>query len=167
MAQLPQAFNAEEIDDDFDVIPKNNYTVEIVSSEMKVTKAGTGKYLSLQLKVIKGDFKGKVLFDLLNLVNPNETAEEIAKRTLKRICDAVGKKRITDSKVLHDIPMIAKVDIEPATDSWPAKNIIKNYSAIPGAMPHSDRGNPFGDDSQKEEGTSKKKTKFVGKEIPL
>jgi len=145
MAELPSAFNSEEVDDDFDVIPAGKYVAEIVKSEMRETKAKTGQFLFLQMKILKGDHKGRVLFDRLNLVNPNETAVEIARKTLKRICDAVGKKKITDSKVLHDTPMNVQVSIKPADDNWPAGNEIKGYYKIDGNSQSASNANPFKD----------------------
>ena len=72
---------------------------------MRVTKAGTGQMLWLDLEVLEGPLQGRHVYDQLNLINPNPTAEEIAQRTLCAICHAVGKLRVSDSEELHFLPM--------------------------------------------------------------
>ena len=42
----------------------------------------TGKYLQLRLDIISGPYKNRVIFDRLNLQNPNDKAVEIAKKQL-------------------------------------------------------------------------------------
>ena len=84
-----------------EALPAGEYRVQILQSEMRVTKAGTGQMLWLDLEVLEGEHKGRHLYDQLNLINPNPTAEEIAQRTLSAICHAVGKLQVSDSEELH------------------------------------------------------------------
>jgi len=119
-------FNAEDKGQDF--IPAGTYLAEIIKSEFKDTKAGDGEYLRLYLKVIGGKHAGEMLFENLNLKNPNPTAVKIAERTLANICKAVGKpKGIDDSDELHNIPMNIKVTEPDKTSAFQA-NSIKGYS---------------------------------------
>lgn len=152
MAQLPSVFRAQDHEsmDDFSPIPADSYMVEIVKSEIKDTKAGDGKRLVMQAKVMSGDYKGRLLFIGLNIINPNPTAVEMAHKELKSITDAVGKgnSEITDSQMLHAIPFMVDVVIKPATDSWPEQNQIKKYYEVEGGAPAGDvaDGNPFADE---------------------
>jgi hypothetical protein len=129
MAQLN--FNSTEVPEDegFKPLPEGEYTVQIIQSEMKETKAGTGHFLELRMQVLDGDHVGRLLFDRLNLINPNETAVKIAQRTLADICEATGVLEVEDSEELHGIEMIAKVVIKPAQGDWPEGNEIKKYKA--------------------------------------
>ena len=95
----------------------------------KTTKAQTGSYLNMVLEVIEGDKAGRKLFERLNLRNPNQTAVEIAERTLSSICRAVGVMLPRDSSDLHDKPMMAKVKVKPAKDGYDASNEIGEYAA--------------------------------------
>lgn len=134
MAQLPYAFNAHEVEpqDDFSPIPDGEYNVMIEDSEMKPTKAGTGEYLQLTLNVLDGQYAGRKLWDRLNLVNPNQTAVDIAQRTLSAICHAVGVMNPKDSAELHGKSMRVKV----ARDKNNAdQNVIKAYKQISGNAP--------------------------------
>jgi len=138
MAKLIQPANTngnQEVLNDFTPVPPNDYKVIIAKSEFKKTKAGTGHYLSLQMKIIEGEYKGRILFENLNLDNPNPTAVEIANKALNTICKACNKVGVQDSEELHGIPMIATVSITEATKTKPASNSIKFYAPVEGAAP--------------------------------
>lgn len=131
MAMLPSVFNSNDHEpmSDFEPIPANLYMMEIVKSELKENSKKTGKYLSLQFKVIDegGKYEGRLVFGQLNLVNPSAECVQIAQRELTSICQACGLEAIEDSTELHGIPFAAKVAIKAADGSWPAKNVIKKY----------------------------------------
>lgn len=141
MAQLPQQANHEgnnEQMDDFSAIPAGEYVGQIVKSEFKDTKAKTGKYLNLQIKILEGEYKGRIIFELLNLINPNPVAVEIANKALNSICVACGLVGVEDSDELHGIPMGLKVKINPANDNYPASNGIANYFPLEGTGAEAD-----------------------------
>lgn len=144
MAMLPDVFNAKDNEKmgGFEPIPAAWYIAEITKTEMKDTKAGTGKYLTCMLKVLEGEFKGRYLFNLLNLVNPNQVAVEIAQKELASICEACGIDEIEDSTELHGIPMAVRVIIKAASASYPAKNEIKAYKPE-SEMPETEEDSPF------------------------
>lgn len=144
MAQLPDVFNAKDNEKmgGFEPIPAGWYLAQITKSEMKATKAGTGKYLTCQLKVLDGEFKGRYLFNLLNLINPNQTAVEIAQKELASMCEACGLDEIEDSTELHGIDMAIRVSIKPADANYPPKNEIKAYKPA-AEMPESENDSPF------------------------
>ena len=131
MALLPKAANTEgnnETQADRTALPAGDYLVHIVKSELKKTKAGTGSYLSIHMPVLEPEeFKGRFLFENLNLVNPNPIAVEIANKTMNSICVACGEEGVTDSDELHQIPFMVKVTVEEATAQWPESNNITAY----------------------------------------
>ena len=124
-------FDANNVDpaESREPIPANWYKVVISASEEKPTKAQTGSYLNLTLEIIEGEHAGRKVFDLLNLNNPNQTAVEIAQRTLSSICRAVGVMTPRQSEDLHDKPMMAKISVKPAANGYDARNEIKEYAA--------------------------------------
>ena len=130
MVQLAQPANTEGNNEkmgDYSPVPPNKYVVAIVKSEYKTTKAKNGHYLQMDMKIQEGEYKGRTLFERLNLDNPNPTAVEIANKTLNTICDACGKFGVEDSDELHGIPMVATVVKTEATKTQPAGNDIKFY----------------------------------------
>jgi len=139
MAELPSVFDTDDIDDD--LVPEGWYPAQIVKSVLKDTKAKTGKLINFQFKIIEGEYAKRVVFTNLNIVNQNQTAEAIAKRELKQICEAVGVKSITDTNELHGIQMEIKIVHSEATPAYPAKEEVKGYRAI-GSAPDDDKS-PF------------------------
>src|SRR3954469_14709774 len=100
MANLGGTFDATGVEPSAprEALPPGDYTVQIVQSEMRVTKAGNGRMLWLDMEVLEGQLQGRHVYDQLNLVNANPTAVEIAQRTLSAICHAVGKLQVADSE---------------------------------------------------------------------
>lgn len=110
--------------DDSDVIPAGEYAMKIVESDIVPTKAGTGKILVLTMEVMEGPMKGRRHWERLNIVNPNDTAQSIAHKQLKRICEAAGvPSPLLDSEDLHHKPFMATLDIKE--DDFGKKNNLK------------------------------------------
>jgi len=131
MPMLPSVFDASDKQRmGFNVLPAGWYEAEIVKSDLRDTKAKTGKYLSLEFKILEEGYEGRKVWVNLNLVNPNTTAVEIAEKELATICDAVGVTTVEDSTELHNIPMGIKLVIRPETAQWPERNEIKGYCRV-------------------------------------
>ena len=127
MARFDTAFDATGIEPAaaYEVLPAGKYRAQIVESEMRVTRNGTGQYLWLMLDILEGPHQGRKIFDQLNLVNPNPTTVEIAQRTLSAICHATSKLQVNDSEELHLIPMTIQVGVKPPKDGYGEKNTIR------------------------------------------
>jgi hypothetical protein len=149
MAQLPTAINTHDLSandksNNFEPMPAGKYQAMVVSSEMKPTKAGTGKYLELQFEVTEGVHQGRMFWDRLNVVNPNPTAVDIAERELASLGKACGLQTVTDSQQLHDTPITVKLKVKPASGDYSATNepagyfpgtTVKAQSSAPAEMP--------------------------------
>ena len=128
-------FNAEEVEpsSSFDPIPSGWYQAIISNSEMKETRDGYGEYLSLTLQIIEGQYENRLVFARLNLKNANDKAVDIARKDLAAICRAVGVMSPQASEELHDIPLMIKVKVRPASGDYEASNDIGGYKAVEGA----------------------------------
>ena len=115
-------------------IPAGEYKGVITTSVEKPTKAQTGSYLELEIQLLEGEYKGRKVYDRLNLNNPNPQAVEIAQRTLKAICQSVGVITPKESSELHDKPLTVTVAVRPATDQYAAQNEVKGYKAAGGGQ---------------------------------
>jgi hypothetical protein len=125
-----------------DVVPAGDYIAQIVNSEMRATKDGGGQYLWLEMAIIDGPMTNRRLFDRLNLVNGNQTAAEIAQRTLNAIIGATGQvpAQVSDSQQLHMKPMIVTVKVKPAGPDKggiqrDAQNEVRGYKPANGPAP--------------------------------
>lgn len=136
MAALPNPFNPTEVEPmaSFDVMPAGKYPMVFTESEVKPNSKGTGSYLQLVAEVIDGDFKGRKIWVRLNIENPTQSAVDIAKREMASICQAVGyNQELFDSAVLHNIPFMGDVKIEPANNGYEARNGMKGYAPMNGS----------------------------------
>ena len=132
MANLGGTFDANEVEPQqaFDVLPPADYKVQIVQSDMVTTKNGDGQYLWLEMDIIDGEYQGRKLWDRLNLMNPNQQAQDIAQKHLSAICHAVGQLSVQDSEELHFKPLIAKVKVEKRKDNDENANRIGAYKPV-------------------------------------
>lgn len=96
-------------------LPTGDYLAIISGSDMKPTKTGTGEYLELEHTVIEGPAKGRKFWARLNLQNANSTAVAIAQQHLAQIRHATGVLQPTESFQLHNIPMLVRVELVPAS----------------------------------------------------
>lgn len=114
----------------FEVIPAGWYNAMIDESDIKPTKDGVGRYLELRFSVLDGQYAGRKLFQRLNIVNANPTAQEIAYKQLSAIAHAVGILQVPDSTVLHNRPLKIKVKIRPAAGEYEASNEINGWENV-------------------------------------
>lgn len=130
-------FNAQSVEPAaaYDVLPAGPYLAMAIASELKPTKNGSGEYLQITFEVLDGQFKGRKLFDRLNIRNSNRTAEDIAQRALSALCHAVGVIQLADSEQLHNIPVVLDVSIDAGKGDYGPSNRIKAYKPANGAAP--------------------------------
>lgn len=128
MADL-RGFDANQVEPttDFDPIPAGKYLAVITDSEMKPTKAGTGKYLQLTFEILEGEYKGRKLWARLNLFNSNDTTVKIAQAELSAICRAVGVLAPNDSVELHNLPLVIAVKCKKRPDTGEITNEVRGF----------------------------------------
>tara|TARA_R110000796_G_scaffold44631_2_gene108637 strand:- start:4720 stop:5190 length:471 start_codon:yes stop_codon:yes gene_type:complete len=124
--------NDHEPSNSFDPLPADWYKCVISGTEERQTKAMDGSYLMLTIEVIEGAYQGRKIFDRLNLKNKNQTAVEIAQRSLAGICRAIDVPNPKDSIELRDKPLMVKVSVRPAAGGYDASNDVKGYDAASG-----------------------------------
>jgi hypothetical protein len=133
MAQI--SFNAANVapQEAFSVIPAGTYVAQIEESEIKPTKSGTGQMLNLRWKILDGEYKNRVIFQRVNIVNQNPEAEKIGQRQLSGICHAVGVMQLQDTAQLHMKPCKIKVKVRvDETGKYDDSNDVTNVEGIAG-----------------------------------
>ncbi len=111
-------FNASEVStpqSGYEPRPAGEYTMQVVNSDMRTTKSGTGQYLWLEFDILSGPVRGK-FFERLNLFNDNAKAVEIANRQLSAICNAVDLVALQDSEQLHMKPLKVVLKVTESKD---------------------------------------------------
>jgi len=117
---------------DFEILPKGWYRALITSSEGKDTQAGTGRYLSLCFDIIAGEYKGRKVWNIFNIKNPNEMAVKIGLSDLKTLAEALGhpspfKLEGDYHKFVKDRVVQIKIGQRKDTKSGELKNSVQDY----------------------------------------
>lgn len=132
MSFLNQAINVNDLpDDEKSLIPSGVYSVVISEAELKTTNSGTGQYISLKLKVVGGQYSNRVIFDMININNPNPTAQNIGLATLKKIMKAMQLDSVQNTDQLVGGNLVVKVGVE-LSDEYGDKNKVKDYQSAGG-----------------------------------
>lgn len=135
MADLGETFDPETVEaDEFSPLPAGEYFAQIVESEMKPTKSGSGEMLKLTWQIIDGPHENRKFWEQLNIRNQNETAQRIALQALKKICEATGAGSITDSEELHNRPVFVRLVVK-ADANYGDRNEVKGYRAHVASAP--------------------------------
>lgn len=138
MAFLDQPINVNDLPQDeggnFDPLPAGDYIATISGADLKMTKAGTGQYINLKLKIEGPTHAGRVIFSMINIRNQNPEAERIGRTQLGNIQRALGIATLQDTDQLIGGQIAVKVAVKPATEQYPAGNEVKAYKAVNGAQ---------------------------------
>ena len=132
MAQLPSMFNREELpvdDSSYEPLPEGWYPVQITGAELKETKAGTGQYIKVEYTVVGDNYQGRKVWGMLNIVNPNETAENIGRKQLNQLMAATALDSVQDTDEFVGKTLNIKLKIKPASGEYEASNDVKGFKA--------------------------------------
>lgn len=95
--------------------PAGEYTMQIVNSDVRTTKSGTGQYLWLEFDILSGPVRGK-FWDRLNYINESPKTVEIANRQISAICNALNIVALDDSDKLHMKPLRVQLKVTERAD---------------------------------------------------
>jgi len=132
LADLPEQNN------NFEPLPPGWYPVTVESGEWKTSKSNSSnEYLNLKLRVQGDNYANRVVFHMLNLINTNEVAKNIALHDLKDMFIAMGAdkdklKEIGKDDIIGfilDKPFKVKLNIKKDTQ-WGDKNEIKGFDVM-------------------------------------
>jgi hypothetical protein len=137
MAQLDETFSVDSLpvsDRNFEPLPAGWYTAVVNGAEIKVTKAGTGKYIAVRYDITGPTHQGRVIFGNLNIKNPNPTAEKIGREQLGEIMRAIGLATVQDTDQLIGGQLMIKLEIRES-EQYGASNDVKGFKASGAAPP--------------------------------
>ena len=129
MADLDEEFNPNDVPEDdrsFDPIPPGDYLMQVIESEIKPTKSGSGEQLILTLEVIDGPMTNRRVWDRMNIRNQNPEAQRIAQRALADLCLAIGVASLTNTEQLHFKPFTGRLSIKKdKTGQYDPQNSVR------------------------------------------
>lgn len=147
MAILDTEINANDLPEstggEFDLIPAGWYTAAITEADLKATKDGSGQYIKLRWDITGPTHQGRVVFQNLNIRNPNPKAEEIGRRELGEVMKAGGLSALRDTDKLIGINANIKIKVRPPHDGYDADNAVNGIKALTGGVPAFENPPPF------------------------
>ena len=102
------------------------YTAIISNVELKDTKAGTGKYLSVRYDITGPTSQGRVVFANITVVNPSEKAEKIGREQIGKIMSILKLKEAGNSDVFVGHAIGIKLSIR-RSEEWGDRNEVREY----------------------------------------
>ena len=115
-------------------LPAGVYLAHIVESDVQPLKSGNGEGLKLTFEIIDGQFKGRKVWENLNIRHSNEDTQRIAQSQLSGLCHAVNVIKLMDTAALHFKPVRINVTVREAVGQYKASNNIKGYEAAGGGI---------------------------------
>jgi len=115
-------------------LPAGVYLAHIVESDVQPLKSGNGEGLKLTFEIIDGQFKGRKVWENLNIRHSSEDTQRIAQSQLSALCHAVNVIKLMDTAALHFKPVRINVTVREAVGQYKASNNIKGYEAAGGGI---------------------------------
>ena len=110
-------------------LPAGTYLAHITESDIRDLSSGNGKGLKLTFEIIDGQFKGRKVWENLNIQHTNEDTQRISQSQLSALCHAVNVIKLLDTAALHFKPVRINVTVREAQGQYKASNNIKGYEA--------------------------------------
>ena len=115
-------------------LPAGTYLAHIIESDVQPLKSGNGEGLKLTFEIYDGQFKGRKVYENLNIRHTSEDTQRIAQSQLSALCHAVNVIKLMDTAALHFKPVRINVTVREAVGQYKASNNIKGYEAAGGGI---------------------------------
>jgi hypothetical protein len=116
-------------------VPAGTYLAQCIDSDVQPLKSGNGTGLKLTFEIIDGQYKGRRIWENLNIQHSSEDTQRIAQSQLSALCHAVNVIKLQDTAALHHKPVTIKVVVREAKGEYQASNNIKGYESAGGSVP--------------------------------
>ena len=139
MAFLDQAINAADLPEtqgegDFSPLPEGKYQATVLTATLKHTKAGTGQYIDIQWSITGPSHANRRIFDMLNIKNPSQAAENIGRRQLGELLRVAGIPVIRDTDQLIGVAATITLKIRKQA-GYKDSNSVTRYEPIAAGSP--------------------------------
>ena len=128
---------------EMDAVPAGKYFCRVEDTERKDTKNGDAQYLQITHTIPEGEYKGRKIFDRLNLwaapngqwVRRTDQAGTIAGEAMADLLLAVGIGTIRNHEELRGKSLIVKVKVRKSDEHGDSNEVQKYYPATTGTAP--------------------------------
>ncbi len=142
MARFDEGLRPEDHPDEYELLPAGTYLAQVCESEIVPTKKGDGQILKATFQILEGQYEGRLIWERLNIKNPNPQAQSIALKSLAKLARACGIDFLEDSEELHFKPVLVRLGIRKDKEGqYPDQNAILGYE-MPGTPQVTAPGQP-------------------------
>lgn len=130
------SYTADDLKDEYQPLPEDTYTVEVVDSEIRAMKEGDGKYIRLRLRVTSGTYENRIFFNNISVPDKDAQTEEQYRKAVKmlgQLCNAVGMPegfQLKNTLDLHNVEIKASVYVTKPKNGYGPGNKIGQFSAM-------------------------------------
>lgn len=137
MAKLGFTFDSsnQQGQDTNDVLPAGDYMMQVVQSEVRATKDGSGQYIWLEMDILDGEHAGRKYWERLNIWNSNPQAVDIANKALTSLTRACGLVSVEDTEDMHFKPFRVRMGVSKRKDTGELQNRATYIAAESGPAP--------------------------------
>ena len=126
--QVPTEHIQTTNENDFSPIPAGKYQVSIEEITINETRAGTGQYLRLKLRVAEGQpYANRIVWTYINFQNTNPVAERIGQQKLNQLLLSCGLHVIQDTDELLNRVVLAQVVVREASNGYEESNDVNAF----------------------------------------
>lgn len=137
MAEMNYQGNPNDTSMGFPILAAGQYLAAVTNSDVRPTKSGTGKYVSLEWTVLDGQNRNQKIFEIINFQNQNQQCQAIGRKTLNNVLAAFGITDLSDTSQLHNTPILLTIGVK--RENGEDKNVVKNHEPRPVEMPPGSR----------------------------
>lgn len=125
-------FNANEVEPSTGAgpMPAGDYELHCIEANLKANSKGSGELLELTFEVLSGEYANRKVWERLNIVHENQTAQKIGQENLSALCRAMGIVQVNETDDLLWKPFYAALKVATYTKgdgSQGEKNEVKKY----------------------------------------
>lgn len=124
-------FNQVEDKQDFELLPNGEYVAVVQEAELRDTRAG-GEGINVKLEIVEGQYKGRYVFDWINIKNSNPDCVKWGLESLKQLVVAAcidTSRPFTEVSELNGKVVCIRVGVQKGKDGYDDSNKVKSYKS--------------------------------------
>ena len=137
--QIDEAVNGELPAGEYSAIPPADYHLEVLASDIKVSKNGK-RYVDAQFRVVGGRYDNRRIFEIF-MLEGSERSVAISFSQLNSLATFNGKESLRDTSDIVGAHCIAAVKVEKGENGYADKNRASKFRPFKGEEPESVRTN--------------------------
>ena len=138
MAKMNFDASAVELPDDeytskYDIpVPEGSYLAEIVDQDEKENSKKSGRLVHVKWEIAEGEHLGRWVPEWINYIHKSEVTQRIGEQQLKKLCNALGIDKVSDTDELQGKRAIITVGTDKNDDS---RNVVFSYAPVQQSAP--------------------------------